>query len=303
MSRFVTTLALCFAPLFATSFSFDKQGDTFLGASVAASDEQAEMSERKFLVAQWRVLENELVQLQHALTNGTNTSNTSKPAAKTVAATQHKVQVAQHKEVKNVHSDIQDRLASVQGIMKGKMGKAMLKPMLAMLKGLYQDQKQRIGDLNKKEEESKKRFAAQKAQFDKRIQKIQDEVKQHKFSAEFGANQTRDYTHQFKYWEGVRQRDHKQFHNALKITHGLMSKEKDTIHQYEVALASGKGKDSEDDAHDKFVNGIMKTMAAHKNEEDKKEKASSTEMPEVVLFQFCQDSLTEVRSALQEIAF
>jgi len=302
MLRVVTTLALCFAPLFATSFSLDKQGDTFLGASVAASDEQAEMSERKFLVAQWRVLENELVQLQHALTNGTNTSNTSKPAAKTVAATQHKVQVAQHKEVKNVHSDIQDRLASVQGIMKGKMGKAMLKPMLAMLKGLYQDQKQRIGDLNKKEEESKKRFAAQKAQFDKRIQKIQDEVKQHKFSAEFGANQTRDYTHQFKYWEGVRQRDHKQFHNALKITHGLMSKEKDTIHQYEVALASGKGKDSEDDAHDKFVNGIMKTMAAHKNE-DKKEKASSTEMPEVVLFQFCQDSLTEVRSALQEIAF
>merc|ERR1719453_1481593 len=106
----------------------------------------------------------------------------------------------------------------VKGLMKGKMGTAMLKPMLAMLKGLYQDQKQRIGDLNKKEEQSKKRYADQKAKFDQKIASIKDEVAHHKFSAEFGANQTRDYTHQFKYWEGVRQRDHKQFHNALKIS-------------------------------------------------------------------------------------
>jgi len=201
---------------------------------------------------------------------------------------------------KDVHSDIQNKLATAEGLMKGKMGTAMLKPMLAMLKGLYQDQKERIGDLNKKEEESKKRYANQKAAFDKRIQKINDEVKNHKFSAEFGANQTRDYTQQFKYWEGVRSRDHKQFHNALKITHGLMSKEKDTIKQYEKALASGKGKDSEDATHADFVNGIMKTMAAHKKE-DKKENVSN-EMPDVVLFQFCRDALTEVRSAVSEMA-
>jgi hypothetical protein len=296
-----TALALCVAPLLVTSFSLDKQADTFLGASVASSDAEAEMSQKTFLVAQWRVLETELVQLQHALSNGTNVS--ASKANKTVEApkvTSTKALVAQHKEVHDAHSDIQDRLASVKGLMKAQMGKAMLKPMLAMLKGLYGDQKTRIGELNKKEEESKKRFATQKAAFDKRIQKIEDEVKQHKFSAEFGANQTRDYTQQFKYWEGVRSRDHKQFHNALKITHSLMSKEKDTIHQYEVALASGKGKDSEDDAHDKFVNGIMKTMAAHKKE-DKKEKAPA-EMPEVVLFQFCQDALTEVQSALHEMA-
>jgi len=296
-------LALCIAPLFVTSFSANKQGDTFLGASVASSDAEAELSQKKFLVAQWHVLETELIQVQHALTNGTNASApaTNKTGAKTVAAhISAKVQVAQHKDVHDVHSDIQDRLASVKGLMKKQMGKAMLKPMLAMLKGLYQDQKSRIGDLNKKEEESKKRFATQKAAFDKRIQKINDEVKAHKFSAEFGANQTRDYTQQFKYWEGVRARDHKQFHNALKITHGLMAKEKDTIHQYEVALASGKGKDSEDDAHENFVNGIMKTMAAHKKE-DKKEKVS-TEMPEVTLLQFCQDALKEVHNALHEMA-
>eukprot|EP00746_Dinoflagellata_sp_MGD_P070319 gnl/MRDRNA2_/MRDRNA2_28787_c0_seq1.p2 gnl/MRDRNA2_/MRDRNA2_28787_c0~~gnl/MRDRNA2_/MRDRNA2_28787_c0_seq1.p2 ORF type:complete len:302 (+),score=97.97 gnl/MRDRNA2_/MRDRNA2_28787_c0_seq1:92-997(+) len=299
MLRLGTTLALCIAPLLVTSFSTNKQGDTFLGASVASSDAEAEMSQKKYLVAQWHVLETELIQVQHALTNGKNASTPAANKTTAKAAVAHisaKVQVAQHKDV---HDDIQDRLASVKGIMKGQMGKAMLKPMLAMLKGLYQDQKERIGDLNKKEEESKKRYATQKAAFDKRIQKIQDEVKAHKFSAEFGANQTRDYTQQFKYWEGVRQRDHKQFHNALKITHGLMAKEKDTIHQYEVALASGKGKDSEDDAHDKFVNGIMKTMAAHKKE-DKKEKVSA-EMPEVVLLQFCQDALKEVRSALHEM--
>jgi len=300
MLRLGATLALCFAPLFATSFYQGRQGDTFLGASVATADAQAEMSERKFLVAQWRVLEGELLQLQHALKNSTNTSAASN---KTVAASpapkveSAKVQVAEHK--KDAHSDIQDRLASVKGMMKANMGKAMLKPMLEMLKGLYQDQKTRIGDLNKKEEESKKRYAGQKAAFDKRIQTIKDDVAHHKFSEEFGQNQTRDYTRQFKYWEGVRSRDHKQFHNALKITHGLMAKEKDTIKQYEVAIASGKGKDSEDDAHDKFVSGIMKTLDAHKKE-DKKEKVSN-EMPEVVLLQFCQDALTEVRSALSEV--
>jgi hypothetical protein len=183
--------------------------------------------------------------------------------------------------------------------MKGKMGAAMLKPMLAMLKGLYEDQKKRIGDLNKKEEQSKKRYAEQKAAFDKRVGKINDSVKQHKFSAEFGANQTRDYTQQFKYWEGVRDRDHRQFHNALKITHGLMSKEKDTIKQYEKAIAS-HSKDSEDESHDNFVNGIMKTLAAHKKDDKARAEAKAPEMPEVVLFQFCQDALTEVRQQLKE---
>jgi len=281
-----------------------RQGDTFLGASVAASDAQAEMGERKFLEAQWRTLESELLQLQHALVNSTNASKVqkeNKTAAKAVSASKSpKVSSANVQMHKDVHSDIQNKLATAEGLMKGKMGTAMLKPMLAMLKGLYQDQKERIGDLNKKEEESKKRYANQKAAFEKRVQKIKDEVAQHKFSSEFGANQTRDYTQQFKYWEGVRSRDHKQFHNALKITHGLMAKEKDTIKQYEAALASGKGKDSEDAAHADFVSGIMKTMAAHKKE-DKKEKLSN-EMPEVVLLQFCQDALTEVRSALSEMA-
>jgi len=294
MLRLGVFFALCFAPLSA-SFSSDRQKDTFLGASVAASDTEAEMSERTYLVAQWRTLESELLELNNALVNSTNTSAVKKEN-KTAAKPAH-VQIAQHKDV---HSDIQSRLASAEGLMKGKMGAAMLKPMLAMLKGLYQDQKERIGDLNKKEEESKKRYASQKAAFDKKIQKINDEVSHHKFSAEFGANQTRDYTHQFKYWEGVRQRDHKQFHNALKITHGLMAKEKDTIKQYEAAIAKSSGKDSEDATHDNFVNGIMKSLAAHKKE-DKKEKVSN-DMPDVVLVQFCQDALKEVRSALTEMA-
>lgn len=311
------TLIVCFAPLLATSFTRDRQDGTFLGATVATSDAEAEVSEQRFLVAQWQVLESELLQLQSALaepgknsTGKNSTAKEEKPSKNSTAkqaplVPSAKVQVAtKHKDSEDkVHDDIKNKLSMVKGLMKGKMGTAMLKPMLAMLKGLYEDQKKRIGDLNKKEEQSKKRYADQKAAFDKRIQHIKDDVTQHKFSSEFGANQTRDYTQQFKYWEGVRARDHKQFHNALKITHGLMAKEKDTIKQYEKAIASHK--DEEDEKHDQFVNGIMKTLAAHKKDDkDRAEakKVSSDDMPEVVLFQFCQDALTEVRQHLKEIA-
>merc|ERR1719453_2151486 len=59
-------------------------------------------------MAQWRILETELVQLQHALANGTNVSasKANKTAAKVVEApkvTSAKVQVAQHKEVHDAH--------------------------------------------------------------------------------------------------------------------------------------------------------------------------------------------------------
>merc|ERR1719313_2514354 len=132
--------------------------------------------------------------------------------------------------------------------------------MLDMLEGLYGDQKKRIGDLNKKEEESKKYFAKQQAEFNSRIKEITDKHNRHRLSDEFFKNETRDYTRQFKYWEGVRERNHKQFHTALKITHGMMQREKDMISKYEAAISM-------------------------KMPEDTKKVAAPVEAPEVVLMQ------------------
>merc|ERR1719213_1218433 len=106
-----------------------------------------------------------------------------------------------------------------------------------MPKGLYDDQKKRIGDINKREEVSKQRFAKEQAEFNKRLKTIKERYEHHKLSEEFYKNETRDYTKQFKHWEGVRSRNHRQFHNSLKITHGMMQKEKDMITQYEKAIA------------------------------------------------------------------
>merc|ERR1719160_774889 len=130
-----------------------------------------------------------------------------------------------------------NRLTQAENMMKGLEGKAMLAPMLGMLKSMYDDQKKRIGEINKREQKSKERFGKQQADFNARIADIKARHDKHKLSDEFFKNETRDYTRQFKYWEGVRERNHRQFHNALKITHGMMQREKDMIAKYEAAMS------------------------------------------------------------------
>merc|ERR1719420_1456760 len=109
--------------------------------------------------------------------------------------------------------------------------------MLGMLNEMYGDQKKRIGDINKREQQSKERFAKQQKEFNDKIKEIKLRHDKHKLNDEFFKNETRDYTRQFKYWEGVRSRNHRQFHNALKITHGMMQREKDMIAKYKAAMS------------------------------------------------------------------
>merc|ERR1719499_98206 len=60
-----------------------------------------------------------------------------------------------------------------------------LVPALAMLKGLYEDGKERIGKLNAKEKDSKQKFEAKKAQHDARIAAIAARLKNGSLSKEF----------------------------------------------------------------------------------------------------------------------
>merc|ERR1719272_941306 len=107
----------------------------------------------------------------------------------------------------------------------------------------------------------------------------------HKMNDEFFNNETRDNTRQFKYWQGVRSRNHRQFHNSLKITHGMMQNEKNMISKYEAA------------------------MSMNTPEENKKAvPAQPVEAPEVTFVQehkaaaaFIQEGLVEVRRQLAEI--
>merc|ERR1719316_1041691 len=169
---------------------------------------------------------------------------------------------------------------------KAVQGKAMLAPMLEMLKGMYADQKIRIGELNKHEEEAKKRFEKQKAEYEARIAKIKNNTL---LSAGTAKNATEQATKFFKYWERSRERGHRQFHNALKITHSSMQKEKEMIAAYEKAIA-GDAPTAKDQAKMKEIKNSLPEQA-----------------PEVVLAQqrkvvaaFCQDTLKEIDIELRE---
>lgn len=288
---------------------------SFLGvqqAEVAGTAERSwtisltEASDQSFWTRQWYALEDELLQLQgvvsvittpvnataHVPAGQPTTSKSTVTIAKSNASkvvgdlpkrVNSNASAARHVASKVATSDESSKvLAKVQGMVKGLEGKAMLAPMLEMLKGMYEEQKKRIGDLNKREQQSKKRFETQKQEFYARMNATKQKHDDHRLNDEFFANETRDYTRQFKYWEGVRARNKRQYHNALKITHGMMQREKDMVAQYERA---------------------MKTPVPQK--QAAAQAKVPEESPEVVFLQqhvatdkFCQKVLVEVQSEL-----
>ena len=118
-------------------------------------------------------------------------------------------------------------------------GKAALAPMLAMLKGLYQDSKDRIAQQNAREEKSKKWFTEKEADHKAKLATIEGKFRNGTLSEEFRTNETRDENRYFTYWSRCRERQHRQFHTNLKIQHAMMMKTKKMVDMYEKAL-SGK---------------------------------------------------------------
>merc|ERR1719316_1662336 len=168
------------------------------------------------------------------------------------------------------------------------VNQAALRPMLEMLKGLYEDQKKRITELNKREEANKKRYEQQEADYKANQVKIDKRFKDHKVSEGFYHNETHDNQHAFDYWKRCRERNHRQFHTSLKLTHATMEKEKAMIKAYEEALAS--------------------PTPTAKGARDFAKISGEEVAPEVDLVQlksqtrqFCRSALAEVRSALQEL--
>lgn len=157
-------------------------------------------------------------------------------------------------------------------------------PALAMLKGLYEDSKERIATANEREKKSKAHYEAKDTEHKARITKIEARFHNHTLSQEFRANETRDENRLFSYWKGVRERQHRGFHTNLKIQHGMMQKVKTMIDMYEKTISGGKGADQ--------VKKELQQQVA----------------PEVVLLQeqkeivrFCRSALAEVRVEQQRL--
>jgi hypothetical protein len=303
----VAFLVLCTAPAARASRSF-----RWANADVSETqldDQHFWDADQQYWASQFGQLQKEMFQLQKAagesvtvdlqmgsqpISNKTTASNKTVAAAKPAQVKLHNATVP----AKNT-SGTMDRAAEafetaaagLSGLpsmpdAKAMQGKAMLAPMLAMLKGMYDDQKQRIGKLNKHEEEAKKRFAKQKAEYEARIFKIKNNTL---LSPGTAKNATEQATKFFKYWERSRERSHRQFHNALKITHSSMQKEKEMIAAYEKAI-SGKAPSQKDKTELKDIKQSLPEQA-----------------PEVVLAQqrkvvaaFCQETLKEIDGMLRQ---
>merc|ERR550537_1962771 len=134
-----------------------------------------------------------------------------------------------------------------------------------MLKGLYEDGKERIAKLNAREKKYKAQFADKEAEHARRLARIEARFKNGTLSAEFHANETRDETRMWTYWQRVRERQHRQFHTSLKIQHGTMERVKTMMDMYE-----------------KTINGQVKDKAQVKKE---LAKVSQGVMPDIVFLQ------------------
>jgi len=227
----------------------------------------AERQTQQYLGAQWNAIASELQKLQLAAAPEPNSTNVAP-----VVQSSSKV-------------DVDSIMKQVSG--SGPVNKMMLAPMLEMLKGMYEDQKRRIADLNQREEKNKKTFEKQKAEHDERMKRIEDLHVQHKVSEEFTKNSTQNENRMFSYWEKVRERNHHMYHVQLKLTHGMMNKAKQMISAYENALASSQPS----------------------KEEAKKALRKVAPEPEIVFLQnradvlsFCEASLKTVNSETAELA-
>jgi len=283
---------------------------------------QAEAEDQRFLLVQLDDTENELVKMQQFLESaGTTVMNTVKKgflaglqisavpgAMKTSAPEKSAATVTVVKPIVKVApaaTNVKKELATVKPVPKvvaaakvatkaavhlphmKLQGAAALAPMLAMMRSLYDDSKQRISQQNAREAKSKKWFDTKLAAHNAKIASIEGKFKNHTLSEEFRTNETRDENRYFTYWSRCRERQHRQFHTNLKIQHGMMMKAKNMINVYEKALS---------------------TKPSDQKQAQKKVR-QMTGMPDIMFLQgvqktvksFCLDTLVEVRKERVEL--
>merc|ERR1719491_1420532 len=164
-------------------------------------------------------------------------------------------------------------------------GDLMLAPMLAMLKGLYENSKDRIAEQNVREEKDKKWFADIEAKHKKKLASIEAEVKAHKMNDEFAKNMTIYENSNFAYWGRVRQRQHRQYHLNLQIQHAMMKKVSTMISMYEKTLSGKADPELMRRQLHNVEEGIVPGQRIYLLEVDT----------------FCHESLAQVRAGRQEL--
>jgi len=271
-------------------------GRLALGSAELRAAQDAEAEDTRFWASQWSSLESELLRFRAAAAPqaaakpaaptapkaAANAGATPKAAAAPQVGT---VAAAAAAPAAKVHE--KSPLAGLKLNLNPKAPSDLL-PTLAMLKGLYEDGKERIAKVNAREQDSKKKFEEKQKQHQKRLDEIEARFKNHTLSEGFRTNETHDENRMWKYWERVRERQHGQFHTSLKIQHATLDKVKTMIDMYEKTISGTADKSQ-----------VAKQLA----------KVGGGVLPDVVFLQsarlqdvqqaavkFCDEALKEVRS-------
>mmetsp|Transcript_51298 Transcript_51298/g.143436 ORF Transcript_51298/g.143436 Transcript_51298/m.143436 type:complete len:284 (+) Transcript_51298:112-963(+) len=234
---------------------------TFQGLKEFAS---AEAEDRRFWATEWKGLSEQLAGFAHVAEDG--------GGAEPLAALDPK--------------GAGKASAAMPALKLNPKTAADLAPALAMLKGLYEDGKERIARLNARETEAKGKFAEIEAGHNATLARIEARFANHTLSAAFRANETRDEERIWGYWRGVRARQHRQYRTGLRIQHATLQKVKTMIDMYEKTM-SGK-------ADKKEVEARIRKIAP----------------PEIVFLQeerrnavrFCREALAELHDAVRDVA-
>merc|ERR1719158_2282869 len=154
-----------------------------------------------------------------------------------------------------------------------------------MLKGVYEQAREHISELNKKEKRSKEKLEEYQKTHDARMLELKQKLQRGDISQGMYNNITRMESRTFNYFPACRKREHRQYHNMLKIQHASMEKTKMMIDMYEKTI---KGQ---------AVPEVRKKLGRLMGE-----------LPDVVLAQFaesvsrfCAESLVRASAARREL--
>jgi hypothetical protein len=260
---------------------------------------EVESDDRRFWSVEFDSLEAQLERLQGAAASAEEAANATKNATANATAnnatkTKGTGALATEKAAPTKKAVAEKRHSPLAGLKLNLNPKSVadLVPALAMLKGLYEDGKDRIAKLNAREKKYKQQFADKEAEHNRRMVRIESRFKNHTLSAEFRTNETRDENRMWNYWQRVRERQHRQFHTSLKIQHGTMERVKTMMDMYE-----------------KTISGQVKDKAQVKKQLS---RVSQGVMPDIVFLQgdvraawhemhgFCGQALSELRAVRRE---
>merc|ERR550514_603029 len=152
-------------------------------SSLSAEDKEATPSERRQWMTEWQKIEGELFKLIGGLGGETRKVRPVRETEIQLVQTRNRVKPEKKEEPKNATTS-----PEAKKMPEVVVSKAVLAPMLGLLKSTYEDAKARIGQLNAQEKKEKEAFTKREKEHKEKMAKIEA---QHQQRLGYAANMTK----------------------------------------------------------------------------------------------------------------